>query len=279
MKPRITMAADVHRFCVLATAALCLGTASVGATAQSHDHARHGSASPDLPPITDADRAAAFPEVAGHAAHDQSIHYLVLFDQLEWQDADEGTVLNWDARAWVGRDIDRLWLRAEGERVDGKTEESEIEVVWGYSFARWWDVVAGVRQDFRPGPSQTWGAIGVQGLAPYKFEVEATAYFGESGQSAVQLEAEYELLLTNRLILQPLVEINVYGEDDLQRGIGSGVSSTELGLRLRYEIRREFAPYIGVTWDRKWGNTADFSWLDGEGAEDTRWIAGFRMWF
>jgi len=234
---------------------------------------------PDLPPITDADRAAAFPDVAGHTIHDQTINSFVLFDQLEWQDADEGSALNWDAKAWVGRDIDRLWLRAEGERVDGRTEESELEAFWGHSFARWWDFVAGVRQDFRPGPSQSWAAFGVQGLAPYKFEVEATAYLGESGQAAVQLEAEYELLLTNRLILQPLVEVNVYAEDDPQRGIGSGLSTTEVGLRLRYELRRELAPYIGVTWDRKWGNTADFARLNGASVEDMRWIAGLRIWF
>jgi len=321
MSTQITTTHADRRLYVLLAAMLCLGGASFGAWAQSHNHAKpleklpastdgteadyparqstqqpedpfdheamgHGQMTalprakePDLPPITDADRAAAFPDVAGHTVHDQTINSFVLFDQLEWQDADEGSALNWDAKAWVGRDIDRLWLRAEGERVDGRTEESELEAFWGHSFARWWDFVAGVRQDFRPGPSQSWAAFGVQGLAPYKFEVEATAYLGESGQAAVQLEAEYELLLTNRLILQPLVEVNVYAEDDPQRGIGSGLSTTEVGLRLRYELRRELAPYIGVTWDRKWGNTADFARLNGASVEDMRWIAGLRIWF
>jgi copper resistance protein B len=234
---------------------------------------------PDLPAVTAADRAAAFPDVVGHAAHDDDIHYMVLFDQFEWQSAAEGDVLAWDLSAWAGRDIDRIWLRSEGERVDATNEALDVEALWGHAFARWWDVVAGVRHDFDSGPSRTWAAFGVQGVAPYKFEVQATAYVAESGWTAAKLEAEYELLLTNRWILQPLVELNIYGEDEPQRGIGSGLGSTEIALRLRYEIRREIAPYIGVTWDRKWGDTADLARGEGEAVEDTRWIAGLRIWF
>ncbi len=285
MNTRITMSV-VGRLALvlLAVATLCLARSPAFAAEDQHDHSAHPAPLPaessiDLPPLTDADRAAAFPDVAGHHAHDNVLHYYVLFDQLEWQDADAGGALNWDARAWVGRDINKLWLRAEGERQNGNTEDSELEVLWGHAFARWWDFVAGVRQDFQPGPSQTWGAFGMHGIAPYKFEVEATAYLGESGQTAVQLEAEYELLFTNRLILQPLLELSVYSEDDPQRGIGSGLSTMEVGLRLRYELRREFAPYIGVTWGRKWGDTADFARLDGAAVEETRWIAGLRIWF
>lgn len=270
---------------------LGLNGASFALLAQTHDHATRQQtpppaaqpqahpAGPALPPITEADRAAAFPDVSGHAAHDNGIHYLVLFDQLDWQDADEGSVLSWDAAAWVGRDIDKLWLRTEGERADGATESMDVEALWGHAFARWWEFVAGARHDFAPGPAQTWAAFGVQGIAPYKFEVQATAYLGESGQTAAQFEAEYELLLTNRLILQPLVELRFHGEDDPKRGIGSGLSTTELGLRLRYEIRREFAPYVGVTWERKSGETADLARMNGEAVEDTRWLAGLRIWF
>lgn len=298
MSTYATMTRPRWHLAVVATAVLCLSTARATAVDIGNGHgpcdhvadgctgltqaspaSGRGSSTLDLSPITDADRAAAFPDVAGHAAHDEVIHYFVLFDQLEWQQADEGTALSWDATAWVGLDIDRLWLRAEGERADGTTEGSELEVFWGHSFARWWDFVAGVRQDFQPGPAQSWAAFGVQGIAPYRFEVEATAYLGESGRMGAQLEAEYELLLTNRLILQPLVELTIHTEDDSQRRIGSGLSSTELGLRLRYEIRRECAPYVGVTWDRKWGDTADFARLDGVAVEDTRWVAGLRIWF
>jgi len=234
---------------------------------------------PNLPPISDADRVAAFPDLPGHAAHDQASNYYVLFDQLEWQNAREGSALDWDASAWIGGDLDRLWLRTQGEYEGGHTASAEFEALWGHAFLRWWDLIAGVRQDPRPGSAQTWGAFGVRGLAPYKFELEATAYLGESGQTAARFEAEYELLFTNRLMLQPRVELNLYGKDDPQRGVGSGLSTSEVGLRVRYELRREFAPYIGVTWNRKWGDTADFGRTNGEDIDETRWVAGFRIWF
>ena len=140
-------------------------------------------------------------------------------------------------------------------------------------------MVAGVRQDFRPGPARTWAAIGLQGLAPYWFEVEATAYIGESGRTHFRVETEYELLLTNRLILQPLVELEIYGKSDPERGIGTGLSSGDAGLRVRYELRREFAPYIGVTWNRKFFGTGDFAQAAGEDTGGARVATGVRVWF
>jgi copper resistance protein B len=232
-----------------------------------------------IPPTADSERAAAFPDLQGHSVHDHAIHFMVLADQLEWRDVDAGSTAAWDLKGWVGQDEERLWFRAEGERADSRTEDSEIHLLWGRRVARWWDLVAGARQNFKPGPSQTWLALGVQGLAPYMFEVEATAYAGEGGQTAARLQAEYELLVTNRLILQPLVELNVYGKDDATRGIGAGFSSAEAGLRLRYEIRRELAPYIGVTWDRKFGETADLAELAGEERESSQLVVGIRAWF
>ena len=232
-----------------------------------------------VPPLTDADRVAAFPAVAGHAAHDNSIQKFVLLDRLEAWNADDGNGLAWEALGWLGTDLNRLWLRSEGDRVDDTTESADLEVLYGRSIARWWDVVAGVRQDFGEGPSQTFAAIGVIGLAPYKFDVEATAYIGESGQTAARFEAEYDTLLTNRLILQWLVEADLYGKDDARRGIGSGLSTVEAGLRLRYEFTRKFAPYIGVAWERAYAGTADFRRDEGEEIDDTRFVAGLRIWF
>lgn len=232
-----------------------------------------------IPPITPADRAAAFPDVEGHTVHDDSIHYSVLFNRLEAWDADSGNGFAWEAQGWAGTDLNRLWVRSEGERVDSTTESAELEVLYGRAAARWWDVVAGVRHDFQPGDSQTFAAIGVMGVAPYKFEVAATAYVGPSGQTAANVEVEYELLLTNRLILQPLVEIGLYGENDERRGIGSGLSSVEAGLRLRYEIRREFAPYVGVIWNKKFGTTANYARSTDEPVSETQWVAGIRAWF
>ena len=233
-----------------------------------------------IPPLTPADRAAAFPDVAGHAVHDKAVHAYWLLDQLETWDADEaGTAVGWEALAWIGTDLDRIWLRSGGEHVGGDLEHAELEVMYGRAVAPWWDLLAGVRHDFGHGPSQTFAAIGVVGLAPYKFEVEATAYIGQSGQTAARLEAEYETLLTNRLILQWLAEAEFHGKDDPSRGIGSGLGTLEAGLRLRYEIRREFAPYVGVAWERAYGRTADFREAGSEDVEDTRVVAGVRIWF
>ncbi|TQU76538.1 copper resistance protein B, partial [Xanthomonas perforans] len=190
-----------------------------------------------------------------------------------------GTGLGWEGQGWIGTDLNRVWLRSEGERTDGQTESADLEVLYGRSISTWWDVVAGVRHDFKPGASQNFAAIGVQGLAPMKFEVSATAYLGEGGQTAANVEAEYELLLTNRLILQPLVEVTAYGKNDPLRGIGSGLSTAEAGLRLRYEFTRKFAPYIGVVYERAFGNTADMRREHGESFEDTRLVVGLRTWF
>lgn len=232
-----------------------------------------------IPVLTDADRKAAFPPVAGHGVHDKTLNYLFLLDQFEYQDADNGSALSWDAQGWIGGDVDRLWLRAEGERSNGVTQSAELQALWGHSIGPWWDVVTGVRQDFKPGSPQTWGALGVQGMALYNFETRASAFIGENGQTAARLEADYDILLTNRLILQPTAEMNVYGKNDPERGIGAGLANTEVGMRLRYEIVREFAPYIGVTWSRSYGKTADLASDEGEDTNEARFVAGIRMWF
>lgn len=249
-----------------------------------HSAMGHGTSPPTqprtpLPPVTDADRQAAFPPLQHHMQHAEELNAYMVFNRLEAWDADHGSGQAWEAQGWVGSDLNRLWLRSEGERVDSHTESADLEALYGRSVSSWWDVVAGIRHDFKPGDSQTWAAFGVQGLAPYKFEVQATAYVGESGRTALNLEAEYELLLSNRLILQPLVEIDVYGKDDPQRGIGSGLSTVEAGLRLRYEFTRRFAPYIGVVHERSFGDTAGFRSDEGEDTRDTRWVAGVRIWF
>jgi copper resistance protein B len=232
-----------------------------------------------IPALTDADRAAAVPPPGDHPVHDDSVQSFVLFNRLEGFDADEGRGLQWEGQAWVGTDLDKLWLRSEGERLHGRTEAADVELLYGHSIARWWDLVAGVRHDFQPDGSRDFAAFGVQGLAPYKFEVEATAYVGASGRSAARLEVEYDMLLTNRLILQPLVEANFNGQNDAHRGIGSGLGTIEGGLRLRYEVTRQFAPYIGVVRERAFGNTADFRRDAGGDIDDTRLVAGLRIWF
>ena len=257
------------------------------APAAEMDHAAmgHGTpAAPDqpitpIPALTEADRAAAFPDLQRHMEHAPEVNSYVLFNRLEAWDGDPGTGQAWEALAWIGTDLDRVWLRSEGERSGGHTEAADVEVLYGRSVSPWWDVVAGIRHDFQPGPSRTWAAFGVQGLSPYKFEVQATAYVAGSGQTAANFEVEYETLLTNRLILQPLVEVNLYGKDEPQRGIGSGLSTVEAGLRLRYEFTRRFAPYIGLVHERAYGGTADLRRAEGDDTRDTRVVAGVRIWF
>ena len=232
-----------------------------------------------IPPITDADRAAAFPDVDVHTVPDNAVHSFVLFDQLEWQGIATGGGLNWNTTGWVGRDRDRLWFRTQGRAEAGRLGDAEAHLFYGRAVGRWWDVVVGVRQDLRPGSPQSWLAVGIQGLAPYWFEVEATAYLGAGGQTAARLGGEYELLFTNRVALQPLVEINLYGKTDAERGIGAGVSSFDAGLRIRYELRREIAPYIGVTWHSRFGETAGFAKAGSESTAGRRFVVGLRLWF
>ncbi|RML69942.1 Copper resistance protein B [Pseudomonas syringae pv. syringae] len=232
-----------------------------------------------IPPITDEDRAAVYTSHAGHQVHDSAINSYFLADKLEWQDANDGSALAWDLSGWIGGDIDRLLLRSEGERTNGKTEEAEIQALWGHSISPWWDVVAGARQDFKPGAPQTWAAFGLQGQAISDLDIEATAFIGEAGQTAARLEADYDLQLTSNVVLQPTAELNFYGKNDPQRGNGSGLSTSEFGLRLRYEITPQFAPYVGVSWDRSYGKTADYAREDDEDTQDARLVVGVRMWF
>ena len=256
------------------------------AAATQQDHSAHQKPAAQkeypagIPPVTDEDRAAAFPELNGqHAVHDGALHYYVLFDQLEWQTGDGVTAGSWDNKGWIGRDVNRFWFRTEGEAGDGDLAEAQAHALFGRAIHPWWDLVVGVRQDFRPGPQRTWVAVGIQGLAPYWFEVEATAYIGAGGRTHFRVETEYELLLTNRLILQPLVELDLHGKSDPERGIGAGLSSGEAGLRLRYELRRELAPYIGVTWHRTFFATADFAEAAGDDEGGAKLALGVRVWF
>jgi len=203
----------------------------------------------------------------------------VLIDRLERGYGRNNNDTVYDGQAWFGTAYDRLVIKAEGDVARGKLQEARTEWLWGHAIATFWDVQAGVRHDSGTGPERTWLAFGVQGLAPYWFEVDAAAYIGENGRTAARLEAEYEMLLTQKLILQPRIEINYYGKSDPALEIGSGLSSGVVGLRLRYEINRQFAPYIGVERVSKFGNTANLARADGALTNETRWVAGVRIWF
>ncbi|MDH4022092.1 MAG: copper resistance protein B [Gammaproteobacteria bacterium] len=229
-----------------------------------------------MPPLAMAEDS--LPSAVAHM-DDNPWQTMFLLDQFEWQDAEEGGALVWDVNAWAGTDDHRVLLRAAGERVDGTTEENRVELLWWHPVASRWDLVAGLRQDLEPVTPRSYAALGVQGLAPWWVHVEATAYLGERGQTAATLEAETDLLLTNRLILAPRLEAEAYGRDDERNGVGNGLSEITAGLRLRYEIRREFAPYFGLEWTGKLGDTADLARADGESVRDARWVAGLQVWF
>jgi len=232
-----------------------------------------------LPPPTDEERKAAFPpDLQGHAVHD-GLNFFLLFDQLETHRHSGANGFLWDTKLWVGGDINRIWMRTEGESHGSEIEDAEAHLMLGRAIGRWWDVVGGVRHDFTPGPARTWLAVGVQGLAPQWFEVEATVYLGESARTAARLEVEYEMLLTDRLALQPLMELNLFAKGDPEREIGAGLSGAEFGARLRYEIRRELAPYVGLVWHRKLFGTADLAREHGEDVGGWRLAAGVRLWF
>ena len=200
-------------------------------------------------------------------------------DQLEVRDTDAGNVTAWNADAWLGKDLHKLWLKTEGEYHDGETEEAELQLLYSRALSPFWDVQTGWRRDFRPEPERDWFAFGIMGLAPYMFEVDLALFLGEGGQSSVRLDAEYEYLFTQRLILSPELETNLYGKEDPERGIGAGLADVTAGLRLRYEIRREFAPYVGVQWTGLYGDTADLAEAAGGDTSEAVWVAGIRAWF
>jgi copper resistance protein B len=210
---------------------------------------------------------------------DDPLLFKLMVDKAEVADPNGDSTFVWEADAWLGKDLNKLWFKTEGESKPKGTEEGKVELLYSRAIAPFWDLQAGWRHDFAPSPKRDWFALGFKGLAPYMFEVDATAYVGESGRFAFNFQAEYEYLFTQRLILTPEVEMNLYGKNDEERGIGSGLSDLSFGLRLRYELAREFAPYIGVNWWHKYGNTADYARAEGEDRSATEFVLGVRAWF
>ncbi len=204
----------------------------------------------------------------------------LLVDQLEVRVRNGRDGYAWDGSAWYGGDIDKLWLKSEGEgEFGGRVEQAEVQALWSHAIDPWFDLQAGIRYDVRPDPERAYLVLGVQGLAPYWFEIDAAAFLSDEGDLTARFEAEYDLRLTQRLILQPRVEFDLAAQDVPEIGIGSGLSTAELGARLRYEIRPEFAPYVGVEYERAFGRTADFRRAEGEEAGGWSLLVGLRTWF
>jgi copper resistance protein B len=210
---------------------------------------------------------------------DEELLGSLLVDRLESATTHGSTAMTYDWQAWFGGTYNRVLIRAEGDIEGGTFIDARNELLWAHAITDYWDTQLGVRYDSGQGIDRGWLAFGVQGTAPYWIYVEATAYVNEQGRTTFRLETEYDLLLTQRLILQPRIETNIYSQRDDSRNVSSGVSDFNGGVRLRYEIWREFAPYVGVEWASKFGSAADKLKASGQNAQGTLFVAGVHFWF
>lgn len=211
--------------------------------------------------------------MAGHRM--EPFHKIVT--EVDYADA-HGGLWNWDVEGWIGGDVERVWLRSEGEVEDGETGNAELQLLYGWNVHPFWDVLAGIRQDFEP-DGETYLAAGVTGLAPYFFETEATAFLSSDGDFSLRLEQSFDLPITQKLIAEPHGELEFFAQDVPGRDIGAGFSDLELGLQLRYEVTRKFAPYVDLVWERALGQTASIARAKGEDVGDTTLRFGIRVWF
>jgi copper resistance protein B len=218
------------------------------------------------------------PVMPGMDMDDATNQHQVLIENLEGVNGNRNGGA-WDAQGWYGGDFNKLWFKSEGERLGGRTDGAKMEALWAHAIRPFWDTQLGVRYDFSGGPSRTWAAFGVQGISPFWFDVEATAYVGDAGRTAARVKAEYDVYFTQRLVLRPEIELNLYGRADPERNIGAGLSDGQAALRVRYEFTRRFAPYVGFVWDKKFGASATYVRREGDSAIDHRLVAGLLFFF
>ncbi len=214
-----------------------------------------------------------------HESHGiQKPIFSLLGNRLEY-DPDSNTG-SYELQAWRGTSFNRFVIKSEGAFAQDDKYDNQTDLLWGHAFSAFWDTQLGLRVDTASeGKNRQWLAAGVQGLAPYWFELDVTAYLGDAGQSEIAFSSEYELLLTQRLVLQPRLELTARGKDDPVNLLGSGLANASFGLRLRYEFSRQFAPFIGVETEKSFGNTVDLIRTAGEKANESRYFAGVRFWF
>ncbi|MEQ8194461.1 MAG: copper resistance protein B [Rhodospirillales bacterium] len=211
---------------------------------------------------------------------DNKVFTFLEVERLEYRANDGRNSLNWEAQGWAGTDEHKLWLKTEGARLsNGAFEDAEVQLLYSRMISDFFDAQAGLRFDIKPEPRRGFFVLGLQGLAKQFFEVDTALFVSDDGDLSARFEAEYELLLTQKLIAQASLETNIAAQKVRRLGVGAGLNDIELGLRLRYEIVREFAPYIGVHWERKLGRTADFAREEGEDIDTLAFVAGIRFWF
>jgi len=211
---------------------------------------------------------------------DQGTYAHAIFNQLEGRWNGSNTQFRWDGQGWIGTDYDKLWVKSEGTlQSNGTLDDGQQQFLYSRAVTTYFDLQGGLRSDLDSRPTRNWAAFGIQGLAPYFFDLEMTGFASGEGHLAAKLEASYDLLLTQRLILQPQIELNVYSKTDPARLVGAGYSDIDTGVRLRYEFSRTFAPYLGVVYEGKFGQTANFARHAGESTGDVRFVFGIRTWF
>lgn len=207
--------------------------------------------------------------------------YKIMVDRLEARMKEGNDDYLWEGQGWYGGDLNKLWIKTEGEGEFGEDpEDAELQALWSRAINPWFDFQAGARHDFLPGDlDRSYLVVGIQGLAPYFFELDAAAFLSDEGDLTARFEGEYDQLLTQKLILQPRIELNFSAQDVPELGLGSGLTSVETGLRLRYEFHPEFAPYIGIGYERFIGDTADYARAANQDLGGWRALAGLRAWF
>lgn len=213
----------------------------------------------------------------GAPVDDEHVFYHALLDEFEGRFGRDSS-FRWEGEAWAGTDMNRIYLKSEGEVTRGNVEDGQQEFLYARPISTYFNLQGGVRYDLDSRPGRGWAAFGIEGLAPQFFRISATGYAGDEGRFAAKLEGSYDLLLTQILILQPQAEMNFYSKADPRGRLGSGLSDIDLGLRLRYEISRKAAPYIGLSYESKFGGSADFARAAREHPSDLRIVAGIRMW-
>lgn len=267
---------------------LTLAVCSFPFSALAQDHSMHNSmdhtmhSGHQIQKIVDDGQDGAQTNFGVQMAHDDQILYRVIGDRIEHRFQQGDNALLYDTQGWIGNDYNKFWVKAEGEYNTSKNdhEETSLEALYSRNMASFWDLQAGLRHDFiSEEDDRSFAAFGVQGLAPYWFEVEATSYVSDEGDISAVMEAEYDLLLSQRLILQPRFETKLAVQDVEDYNIGSGITGFETGLRLRYEVSRKFAPYVGVSWEHATFETKDMLEDDGEKTNNTAFVLGVKSWF
>jgi copper resistance protein B len=203
-----------------------------------------------------------------------------MLDQFEGRTNSQSTAFRWDGEAWAGTDMNRLWIKSEGTIDKGAMSDGDHEALYDRPIPhmRYFDAQAGLRADLDSGPTRLWAAFGIEGLSPYSFEIAPALYISDGGHIGGKIEGSKDLLITQRLILQPQAELNFYSKDDPGRKLGSGLSDIDSGIRLRYEITRKFAPYVGYVYSGEYGDSATYARQSGEPTSSSTFVFGLRLW-